>query len=105
MNPKKDFALFLALLSICFILFSFSERKLRFTSTDNAPKIINIINFIRLTEPRDANITEEVLYQTVVSQINIMRKYKLKGTFLLQYDALMDIRYQKLLKKTSFRFF
>ena len=99
MNRKKNFALFLALLSICFILFSFSERKPRFTSTDNAPKIVNIINFIRLTEPRDANITEEVLYQTVVSQIDIMRKYKLKGTFLLQYDALMDIRYQKLLKK------
>jgi hypothetical protein len=99
MNRKKNFALFLALLSICFILFSFSERKPRFTSTHSAPKIVNIINFIRLTEPRDANITEEVLYQTVVSQIDIMRKYKLKGTFLLQYDALMDIRYQKLLKK------
>jgi len=28
-----------------------------------------------------------------------MKKYQLKGTFLLQYDALMDARYQKLLKE------
>jgi len=62
------------------------------------PKIVNIINFIRLIEPRDAKITEEVLYETVVKQIEMMEKYKLGGTFLLQYDALIDPRYQKLLK-------
>jgi len=62
-----------------------------------SPKIVNIVNFIRLLEPRDAAITEDVLYQTVVSQADIMRKYKLNGTFLLQYDALMDTRYQTLL--------
>ncbi|MFT4018001.1 MAG: hypothetical protein QM668_13630 [Agriterribacter sp.] len=69
------------------------------TSANNAkPKIVNIINFIRLLEPRDAAITEDVLFQTVVEQVEIMRKYKLPGTFLLQYDALMDARYQQLLK-------
>lgn len=62
------------------------------------PKIVNIVNFIRLLEPRDAQITEDVLYQTVVKQVELMKKYKLGGTFLLQYDALMDPRYQKLLK-------
>lgn len=62
-----------------------------------SPKIINIVNFIRLLEPRDAKITQEVLYQTVVSQVEIMKKYNLPGTFLLQYDALIDPRYQKLL--------
>jgi hypothetical protein len=62
------------------------------------PKIVNIVNFIRLLEPREVNITEDVLYQTVVKQVEILKKYKLKGTFLLQYDALMDARYQKLLK-------
>ncbi|WP_202925310.1 hypothetical protein [Mucilaginibacter sp. 14171R-50] len=61
------------------------------------PKIVNIVNFIRLLEPRDAAITEDVLYETVVKQVAIMKKYKLPGTFLLQYDALMDARYQKLL--------
>ncbi len=62
------------------------------------PKIVNIINFIRLLEPRDAKITEIVLYETVVKQVEIMKKYTLRGTFLLQYDALLDPRYQKLLK-------
>jgi len=62
------------------------------------PKIVNIVNFIRLLEPRDQQITKDVLYQTVVQQVNIMRKYRLTGTFLLQYDALMDPRYQDLLR-------
>ena len=62
------------------------------------PKIVNIINFIRLLEPRDRLITQDVLYQTVVKQVEILKKYRLRGTFLLQYDALMDDRYQHLLR-------
>ena len=70
------------------------------TKTTRQPKrIVNIINFIRQCEPRIESITEEVLYDTVVKQIKIMRKHKLRGTFLLQYDALIDPRYQKLLKE------
>jgi hypothetical protein len=64
----------------------------------SSPRIVNIINFIRQCEPRIDWITEDVLYDTVVSQIEIMKQYGLKGTFLLQYDALMDAKYQKLLK-------
>ncbi len=62
------------------------------------PKIVNIINFIRLLEPRSKEITEDVLFQTVVSQVKMMQQYRLGGTFLLQYDALLDPRYQELLK-------
>src|SRR5438552_987512 len=65
------------------------------------PKIVNIVNFIRLLEPRDPRITEQVLYETVVKQVEMMKKYQLGGTFLLQYDALIDARYQKLLKGLS----
>lgn len=80
---------------ICFIaLSSFQPPK----AQPPAPKIVNIVNFIRLLEPRDPAITQEVLYQTVVKQVAIMRKYRLGGTFLLQYDVLMDARYQLLLK-------
>lgn len=62
-------------------------------------RIVNIVNFIRLLEPRDSNvITKDVLYQTVVSQINLFSKYNLPATYLLQYDALIDPRYQQLLK-------
>ena len=64
----------------------------------DTPKIVNIINFIRLCEPRDEQITEDVLYNTVAKQVEIMRKYELGGTFLLQYDALLDGRYQTLMK-------
>ena len=63
-----------------------------------APHIVNIVNFIRFLEPRDPAITEDVLYQTVASQINLMHENRLGGTFLLQYDALIDPRYQQLLK-------
>ena len=62
------------------------------------PRIVNIVNFIRLLEPRDPAITETVLYETVVRQVELMKRHQLKGTFLLQYDALMDSRYQQLLK-------
>src|SRR5580658_11055708 len=62
------------------------------------PRIVNIVNFIRLLEPRDTAITEDVLYQTVVRQVALMRKCRLGGTFLVQYDALMDPRYQTLLR-------
>ncbi len=65
------------------------------------PRIVNIINFIRFCEPRYKEITEDVLYQTVVKQIEVMKENKLGGTFLLQYDALIDPRYQKLLKDLS----
>lgn len=64
----------------------------------STPKIVNIINFVRFCEPRVPEITEDVLFQTVVNQVEMMKKYHLKGTFLLQYDALKDSRYQKLFK-------
>jgi len=43
-------------------------------------------------------ITEDEIYNTVVNQVEILKKHHLKGTFLLQYDALMNSRYQQLLK-------
>jgi hypothetical protein len=81
-----------------FLLCSFAGSKKRVQVDKDHPRIVNIVNFIRLLEPRDPAITEDVLYQTVVKQVQIMKKYKLGGTFLLQYDALLDPRYQKLLK-------
>ncbi|MDD4759783.1 MAG: hypothetical protein PHU66_03075 [Bacteroidaceae bacterium] len=67
--------------------------------TEKSPRIVNIINFIRGTEPRIEAYTDEVLYQTVVSQANCLRSHGLKGTYLLQYDALINPEYQKLLKE------
>ena len=74
------------------------QEKSAETETGDKPKIVNIINFIRLLEPRSEEITEDVLFQTTVKQLEMMKEYKLGGTFLLQYDALLDSRYQTLLK-------
>lgn len=89
--------LILALFSFSSIFNSFNLLGKPITQIEH-PKIVNIVNFIRLLEPRDAKITEDVLYETVVEQVKIMKKYRLGGTFLLQYDALLDPRYQNLLK-------
>ncbi|MES1219351.1 MAG: hypothetical protein ABUT20_27860 [Bacteroidota bacterium] len=83
------------LIFLCFGLQSHSQTVM---TDNNHPKIVNIINFIRLLEPRDSLITEDVLFQTVVKQVDMMKQYNLTGTFLLQYDALMDARYQQLFK-------
>ena len=88
------------IMSLC-VLFLFScttKVSQKDFQQNEKPKIVNIVNFIRLLEPRDSAITEDVLFQTVVKQVEIMQKYKLGGTFLLQYDALLDSRYQNLLK-------
>ena len=58
-------------------------------------QILNIINFIRAIEPRDASI--DLLY-TTRKQIELMEKYRFSGTFLIQYDALLLPEYQDLLK-------
>lgn len=57
-------------------------------------QIINIINFIRDVEPRGpVDLVEPVRHQ-----IELMQRYNLKGTFLLQYDALIDNVYTDMLK-------
>ena len=48
--------------------------------------ILNIVNFVRAAEPRDRSID---LLLPVRKQIELMRKYNLRGTFLLQYDAML----------------
>lgn len=57
-------------------------------------QIVNIINFIRAVEPR----VEVDLLEPVQEQIKLMKKHNLKGTFLLQYDALILPEYSSLLK-------
>ncbi len=57
-------------------------------------QIINIVNFIRAVEPREY----VDLLRPVKEQIKLMKKHSLKGTFLLQYDALILDEYVELLK-------
>ncbi len=63
-----------------------------------APRIVNVINFVRQTEPRYEDVTDEVIFDTTVEEVNLLKRYGMKGTFLLQYDALVNPRYQELFK-------
>lgn len=67
------------------------------SSKTQAPRIINIINFIRQTDFRIEN-SDSLLYQAVKEQLKLINRYNLPATFLLQYDALIKPEYQQLLK-------
>ena len=58
-------------------------------------QIVNIINFIRGCEPREPID----LVTPVREQIVLITKWNLRGTFLIQYDALMDPVYTDMLKE------
>jgi hypothetical protein len=60
-----------------------------------APRIVNIINFIRGVEPR----AEMDLLEPVARQIQLVHEYGLPATFLIQYDALTQPRFVDLLKR------
>jgi hypothetical protein len=62
------------------------------------PRIVNIYNFIRNSDYRLPN-SEEVLYETTRKQIQLIKPTGLPATWALQYDALINSRYQKLLKE------
>ncbi len=57
-------------------------------------QIVNIINFIRGIEPR----CDTDLVKPVLEQIRLMKELGLRGTFLVQYDALINSEFQNILK-------
>jgi alpha-L-fucosidase len=63
-------------------------------NTPGRPRIVNIINFIRGVEPR----SDVDLLEPVRQQIRLVHEYKLPATFLVQYDALTQDRFVKLLQ-------
>ena len=60
--------------------------------------IVNVVNFIRAVEPREP----VDLLEPVLKQIALLKEHKLPGTFLLQYDALLEERFTRPLQGTSF---
>lgn len=66
--------------------------------TSKEPRIVNIYNFIRNSDFRLAD-SEDVLFDCTRRQIELLRSAKLPATWALQYDALINPRYQKLLKE------
>ena len=63
-------------------------------------KSVNIMNFARQCEPRDAAV-DRVLFQTTKKQLELVNELKVPNTFLLQYDTLCDERYVKLFQEEA----
>ena len=63
-----------------------------------APRIVNLYNFIRNSDSRLAK-SEQVLYEATRQQIELLKPAGLPATWALQYDALINPRYQTLLRE------
>ena len=61
---------------------------------------MNIYNFIRNSDYRVPN-SEDVLFETTRQQLQLVNEHHLPATWALQYDALMNPKYQKLLKQNA----
>lgn len=59
--------------------------------------IVNIYNFIRMSHVEPSIFIEDD-FETVKNQIILIRQYGFPATYALKYDALMNPRYQELLK-------
>ncbi|MDR3228016.1 MAG: hypothetical protein LBT53_01195 [Puniceicoccales bacterium] len=69
--------------------------------TAATPRLVNIINFIRQTEPRPLRISDADLFECTATQVRQLRRHALPATFLLQYDALINPKYVELLKNET----
>jgi hypothetical protein len=64
------------------------------------PRIVNIYNFVRNSDFRITN-SEDVLFEATRQEMQLTRQANLPATWALQYDALINPRYQKLFKEQS----
>lgn len=67
-------------------------------SKSEEPRIVNIYNFIRNSDFRLRD-SENLMFDCTRRQIELLKKYNLPATWALQYDALMNPRYPRLLKE------
>ena len=88
--------LLLAVLS----LIMFPEQAFSAEKNDD-PCIVNFINFVRNVEPRNNSEKDRYLYVATRNELNQLNDYGFIGTFLLQYDALLNPDFQGLMKKAE----
>jgi hypothetical protein len=65
-----------------------------------APRIVNVYNFVRNSDFRVPN-SQDVLFDCTAKQLELFKGMGLPATWALQYDALINPRYQKLFKEQS----
>ena len=63
-------------------------------------KIVNIMNFVRQIDERLPD-SENVLFNTTKAELELVREFGFENTFLLQYDAVCDLRYFNLFNKKA----
>ncbi|MGC9260944.1 MAG: hypothetical protein ACP5I8_12845 [Phycisphaerae bacterium] len=73
------------------------EDRVGGTAVMRSPRIVNIYNFVRNSDPRVTN-SEDFLFAATARQLQLLRHLNLPCTFALQYDALINPRYQQLFK-------
>ena len=66
--------------------------------TPAQPRIVNIYNFIRNSDYRMQD-SERIMFETTRKQIELIKPTGLPATWALQYDALINPKYQALLKE------
>ena len=59
--------------------------------------IVNIYNFIRMSHVEPSTFISDD-FETVQKQMTLVRQYGFPATYALKHDALMEPRYQELLK-------
>ncbi len=95
MNRNCRSLIYTFMFSFCLFTSYHAQANLQ-VSSDKAPRIINIVNFIRQTDYRLEN-ADSLLFDATEKQVALLKKYNFPGTFLLQYDALINPKYQQLL--------
>ena len=80
------------------VVFGFAVAAARQPACASEPRIVNLYNFIRNSDYRLVH-SEDVLFAATRQEIQLIKPTGLPATWALQYDALINPRYQKLLKE------
>ena len=67
---------------------------------DKKSTIVNIYNFIRMSHQEPSEFLQAD-FDTIARQIRLLKQYGLPSTYALKYDALMEPRYQQLLRSQT----
>lgn len=115
MEPKRDGGVARTLLALAAVIAfgsgasamelptavaSAAEQAAEAVTAKKAPRIVNIYNFIRNEDYRLKD-SEAVLFEATAKQMELNQEYRFPITWALQYDALINPKYQALLKETA----
>jgi hypothetical protein len=95
---RRSMAVFCLAIGILFPCFDCVAVAGTFSNHRDEPRIVDLYFFCRDSDFRLRD-SRKILFQATARQIELIKQANLPATFALQYDALMDTNYQKLLKE------